>query len=123
MSLHRTSSVSEVPTLQTMPRAVAERAHTASVYSRPGHDGVATVVVEITDEHRNLLARTVLDSDASREVVADHLLVDSSLDRYSAFRIDPVHKHRRLVALVGLQLSPGATAFEQERQRGGALSA
>jgi len=125
VSLYRTSSVSEVPTLQNMLRTVAERAHSASVYSRPGSDGSTTMVIEVTDVHRNLLARSVIDApaDASRETVADHLLVDSYLDRYSAFRIDPVHKHRRLVALVGLRLSLDPTPYEQERQRGTALSA
>lgn len=115
MSIQRTALDSGVATLPALPRERAELAHTVAVYSRPGTDGTPTVVVEVADAHRNLLARSVIETTADRETAADFVLVDSALERCGAWRIDPIHRRKRLVGLVTLRASVGASAYERAR--------
>ncbi|MET0162090.1 MAG: hypothetical protein ABW204_05495 [Microbacteriaceae bacterium] len=94
--------MTDIPTLQNLPRTIATRAHAVSAYSI---DDRHEVVVEVFDQHETVLARTVIESQAGRETVVDALLEDSYLDRYSGFSTDPLGGRRRLTALAGLRLS------------------
>lgn len=115
MTIERTSYLSGVTSLVGLQIEDAVMAHRVAAYARPGREGTATVVVEVLDRRGNLLARDVLDTDAQRETAADHMLVDSRLERSGAWRVDPIHKHRRLVAEVTLRLSDSVSDFEQQR--------
>lgn len=121
MSIDRTTHLSAVPTVDALTASEAAAADTVAVYSRPGIDGTPTIVIEITDMRRNLMARSVIDTDAEREVAADFVLVDSLVERCGAWRIDPIHKHKRLVAMVTIRSSDELP--EYARQRSNALSA
>jgi len=110
--------VTDIPTLQNLPRTIAMRAHAVSAYSI---DDRREVVVEVLDEHETVLARTVIESQAGRETVVDALLEDSYLDRYSGFSTDPLGGRRRLTALAGLRLSLDPAPY-RSRGRGTMLA-
>jgi len=110
--------VTGIPTLQNLPRTAAARAHAVSVYTV---DDRHEVVVEVIDQHQTVLARTVIESEASRETVVDALLTDSYLDRYSGFTIDPLGGRRRLTALAGLRLTLDPAPY-RPRGRGAMLA-
>lgn len=115
MTILRTALDSGMATLPSLPRERAELAHTVAVYSRPGSAGVPTVIIEVADLHRNLLARSVLETTAPRETAADAVLVDSALERCGQWRIDPIHRHKRLVSMVTLRASEGSSDYELAR--------
>ena len=115
MTILRTALDSGMATLPSLPRDRAELAHTVAVYSRPGSAGVPTVVIEVADLHRNLLARSVIETTAPRETAADAVLVDSALERCGQWRIDPIHRHKRLVSMVTLRASEGSSDYELAR--------
>jgi hypothetical protein len=100
-------AVTDIPTLQNLPRSIAALAHSVSAYETAGPE----VVVEVLDEHGQVLARTVVESGAGREIVTDAVLVDSYLDRYSGFVTEPLGGRRRLSALAGLRLSLEPTPY------------
>lgn len=116
MTILRTALDSGMATLPSLPRDRAELAHTVAVYSRPGSAGVPTVVIEVADLHRNLLARSVIETTAPRETAADAVLVDSALERCGQWRIDPIHRHKRLVSMVTLRASEGSSEYELARR-------
>ncbi len=107
--------MSDIPTLQNLPRTAATRAHAVSAYTI---DDRHEVVVEVFDEHDTVLARTVIESEAGRETVVDALLEDSYLDRYSGFAVDPLGGRRRLTALAGLRLSLDPVPYRGTRLAG-----
>lgn len=115
MTILRTALDSGMATLPSLPRDRAKLAHTVAVYSRPGSAGVPTVVIEVADLHRNLLARSVIETTAPRETAADAVLVDSALERCGQWRIDPIHRHKRLVSMVTLRASEGSSDYELAR--------
>lgn len=115
MTIERTSHLSGVTSLRYLQLEDAVAAHRVTANVRTGRDGVSTVVIEVIDRRGNLLARDLLDTDAKREVAADHMLVDSRLERCGAWRVDPIHKHKRVVAEVTLRLSDSVSDFEQQR--------
>ncbi len=115
MTLQRTALDSGVATVPSLPRERAELAHTVAVYSRPGSAGASTMIIEVADVHRNLLARSVIETTAPRESAADAVLVDSAIERCGQWRIDPIHRHKRLVSLVSLRASDGSSEYELAR--------
>jgi len=115
VTILRTALDSGMATLPSLPRDRAELAHTVAVYSRPGSAGVPTVIIEVADLHRNLLARSVIETTAPRETAADAVLVDSALERCGQWRIDPIHRHKRLVSMVTLRASEGSSDYELAR--------
>lgn len=121
MTIERTSHLSGLASVDALDAAAAGAAQTVAAYSRPGADGTSTVVIEVSDAYRNLLARSVIDTAADRETAADFVLVDSPIERCGTWRIDPIHKHRRIVAMVSLRASETTSDFE--RLRAGARTA
>lgn len=119
MTLLRTSGQTGILPIEHLSATAADEAHSITTYGRPGHDGTTTVVIEVRDAHENLLARSTIDTDATWRVAADFLLVDSLIERCSAWRTDPVHKYRRSIATVTRRLNDVLSDFEIERARVG----
>lgn len=116
MTIERTSHLSGVNGLAGLQVEDAIMAHRVTANARTGRDGTTTVIVEVLDRRGNLLARDVLDTDAKRESAADHMLVDSRLERCGAWRVDPIHKNKRLVAEVTLRMSDTVGSFQREQR-------
>lgn len=116
MTIERTSYVSDVTGLAALQVEEAAAAHRVTANARVGRDGVASIIVEVTDRRGNLLAREIVDSDAKRETAADRLLSGSRIERCGPWRVDPVHKNRRLVAEVTLRMSESLGSLGRERR-------
>ncbi len=117
MNLRHDVAPTDVPLIQQLPADSLELADEVDAFLRPAPSGDPAVVVELRDAHRNLLARTVLESEASREHAIDELLRLVRLDRCSEFVTDPLGKgrRRRIVASVCPSAGSRETRYEHDR--------
>jgi hypothetical protein len=117
VSIVRAAGRTDIPTVRNLLRSSASLVQTVSVYSRPTGDAETTVVVELSDEHGIVMARSVVETELSREEAADRIIEDSFVDRCSPFRIDPVHRHKRLIAVASLRVALDHTPFTKQQRR------
>lgn len=115
MTIHRTAMDSGLATIPQLNREQAATADKVAVYSRPGVDGIPTVIIECTDLHGNLIARSVVETTAEREAVASSVLVDSQIEMCGQWRIDPIHRRKRSIVMVALRASDRISDFEIAR--------
>ncbi len=117
MSLRHDVAPTDVPLIQRLATESLGLAHEVDAFLRPLPSGAPAVVVELRDAHRNLLARTVIETASSRERAIDDLLRAVRLDRCSDFVTDPLGKgrRRRIVASVCPSAGPHETRYEHER--------
>ncbi len=116
MTIERTTTLSGITGLAALRAEDAAAAHRVTANARVGRDGVAAIIVEVTDRRGNLLAREIVDSEAKREIAADRMLSGSRIERCGPWRVDPVHKNRRLVAEVTLRMSDSLGSLGRERR-------
>ncbi len=117
MSLRHDVAPTDVPLVQRLAPESLAVADQVDAFLRPAPSGAPAVVVELRDAHRNLLARTVLETAQSREQAIDELLRVVRLDRCSDFVTDPLGKgrRRRIVASVCPSAGSHETRYEHDR--------
>ncbi len=110
--------VSPVPALAELDtEALASADHVVVFPRSTARSPIPAIVVELRDAYRNLLARTVVETDARREAVAEGMLDAVDLARCSAFVTDPLARHR-VIASVCPRVE--AVAVRSQRARVGA---
>lgn len=110
--------VAPVPVLAELSADALGAADHIVVFPRSAaRSPIPAVVVELRDAHRNLLARTVVETDARREAVAERMLDAVDLTRCSAFVTDPLARHR-VIASVCPRVEP--VTVRPQRARVGA---
>jgi hypothetical protein len=103
-----------LPSVERLDLATARRAHRVFAYARTGALGLVLVVVGVVDERDTLLARSTYATATDPRRVAERVLAASRLERYSFYRPDPMHRERRVEALVGPRVSTSVGAYERE---------
>lgn len=116
MSLRHDVAPTDVPSIPTAGSAALAVADQVIAFHRP-EVVRSQVVVELRDAHRNLLARSVVDSTDGPQAVADELLATAHLDRCSEFITDPLgrRKVRRSIASVCPRIEATAGRYERDR--------
>lgn len=104
-------------TVHDLPRDLAVDAASVSSYQLDAGPQAGMTVVEISDRHQQVIARTVTDARGSREEVADLVLGRSPLERCAVFAIEPFGRRKRVAASVALRVSARTATLESLRQR------
>ncbi len=107
----------DVATIQLMAPAAIIAADHFVVFERPAVNGAPAVVVELRDAHRNLLARSVVETSVPKTEVAEQLLDAVQLMRCSECVIDPLGRQRirRVTASVALRESRPGSQYQRQR--------
>lgn len=109
--------VTDVATIQLMAPAAIIAADHFVAFERPAVNGAPAVVVELRDAHRNLLARSIVETSAPKTEAAEQLLDAVQLMRCSEYVIDPIGRQRirRVTASVTLRESRPESQYQRER--------
>lgn len=99
-------------TVHFMPHDLAVDAHSVTAYQLDDGPRKGATVVEVTDRHQQVIARTVTDAAGSREEVAELVLARSPLQRCAGWAIEPFGRRKRVAALVTLRVSSHAAPAE-----------
>ncbi|MFB6489551.1 hypothetical protein P2A57_23495 [Xanthomonas perforans] len=105
-------------TVHHLPHDLAVDAHSVSAYQLDDGPQKGMTVVEVTDRHQQVIARTVTDATGSREEVAELVLARSPLQRCAGWAIEPFGRRKRVAALVSLRVSSHVAPFEALRSFG-----
>lgn len=105
-------------TVHRMPHDLAVDAHSVTAYQLDDGPRKGMTVVEVTDRHQQVIARTVTDAVGSREEVAELVLARSPLQRCAGWAIEPFGRRKRVAALVALRVSSHVAPFEALRTFG-----
>ncbi len=107
--------VAPVPVLTDLDAEALAAADHVVVFPRStARSPIPAVVIELRDAYGNLLARTVVETDARRETVAERMLDAVDLARCSAFVTDPLARHR-VIASVGPRARASVERLERAR--------
>lgn len=102
-------------TVHDLPRDLALDAFSVSSYQLDDGPQEGMTVVEITDRHQQVIARTVTDAQGGREEVADIVLARSPIERCADFAVEPFGRRKRVIALVALRVSTRTATLDQLR--------
>lgn len=94
-----------IPPVHDLPRDTATNADTVSTYQLTAGPQAGMTVVEIFNNHRTVIARTIVDAPGTREDAADLVLSRSPIERCAGWAIDPIGRGKRSAAMVILRPS------------------
>ncbi len=106
------SSSLSMPTIAALPAEQARGVYSVSVFRQDATDDTSPVVVEALCPRGTVLARTVVEHDGSREAAADLVLAGTPLVRCAGFAVDPLHKRKRIHAMVAVDVSDTVSDFQ-----------
>ncbi len=106
-----------IPTVHELPRELAIDIDHISTYQMADGPQAGMTVVEALNEHRVVLARSIVAAPGTREDIADMTLTRSPLERCAAWTIDPIGRGKRSTAMVIPRPSDFRGTFETIRDR------